>query len=318
MGPVQAPRVPSGQTPAEAADWWAGLSSAQQRALISISPSVVGALDGVPAWARDRANRLLLDRALRDRRTSPAAAGTADVVAGRIRAEEAAGHHVQLQLLDLAGDRVALALGDLDTADDVAVLVPGVGNTPADDLGRLVGSARRVGSATRAAAPGETVATLVWLGYEPPGTVVTGTLRLAAWDGAPALADSLAGLAAARTATATGDARTTVVAHSYGTVVVDEAADEPGRLAADAVVLLGSPGMEDDAASLEAPEVYNAMSPADPIVWYRIGMHGLPSAVFYGATELPVTPAMGHSDYFDPEFPTIGAVGEVVAGRRTN
>ena len=316
MGPVQAPRVPSGQTPAEAADWWAGLSSAQQRALISMSPAVVGGLDGVPAWARDRANRLLLDRALRDPRTSPASARTAGVVVRRIRAEEAAGHHVQLQLLDLAGDRVALALGDLDTADDVAVLVPGVGNTPADDLGRLVSSARRVSAATRAAAPGETVATLVWLGYDPPDNLFSGALRLAAWDGAPALAGSLAGLAAARTATATGDARTTVVAHSYGTVVVDEAADMPGRLAADAVVLLGSPGMEADAASLEAPEVFNAMSPADPIVWYRIGRHGVPATAFYGSTALPVAAAMGHSDYFDPEFPTVGAVGEVVAGRR--
>jgi pimeloyl-ACP methyl ester carboxylesterase len=45
-------------------------------------------------------------------------------------------------------------------------------------------------------------------------------------------------------------------------VVVDEAADVPGRLAADAVVLLGSPGMEHDAASLEVPEVYDAADPA--------------------------------------------------------
>ena len=79
---------------------------------------------------------------------------TAGVVARRIAAEEAAGKEVQLHLLDLAGDRVVLALGDLDTADAVAVLVPGIGNTPADDLGGLVAAARHVGSAARAAAPG--------------------------------------------------------------------------------------------------------------------------------------------------------------------
>jgi hypothetical protein len=38
--------------------------------------------------------------------------------------------------------------------------------------------------------------------------------------------------------------------------------------------------------------------------------------VSYGAVELPVTPAMGHSDYLDPGFPTLAAVGQVVTGGR--
>jgi hypothetical protein len=315
MGPIQAPPVPATRVPTEIAGWWAGLSEAQQRAVISMSPAVVGALDGVPAWARDRANRLLLDRALSDRRTSAGAALTARAVAARIAKEEAAGRTVEVELLDLAGDRVALSLGDLDTADEVAVLVPGVGNTPEDDLGRLVGNAEDIASATRDASSGASLATMVWLGYRTPATVLTGTMRFAAEEGGPALARSLDGLAAARTATATDKPRTTVVAHSYGTVVVDEAADEPGRLAADAVVLLGSPGMEDYANSLEAPEVFDAASPGDPVTW-------LPwdgdrwTGGSYGATGLPVTPDMGHSDYLEPQFPTLAAVGEVVAGVR--
>jgi hypothetical protein len=289
------------------------LSEAQQGAVISVSPAVIGTLDGVPAWARDRANRLLLDRALRDPRTPEAAAVTAGVVARRIAREEAAGQDVQLQLLDLAGDRVVLALGDLDTADTVAVLVPGVGNSPEDDLGALVGNARHVGAAARAADPGATQATVVWLGYRPPANLWEGSTRFPALRWGPVLADSLAGLAAARTATATGRARTTVVAHSYGTVVLDEAADMPGRLAADAVVLLGSPGMEADAASLEAPQVFDAVSPGDPIPHLRWFIHGTDDLRF-GSTALPVTPAMGHSDYLDPDFPTLAAVGQVVAG----
>jgi hypothetical protein len=230
--------------------------------------------------------------------------------------EEATGQHVQLQLLDLPGDRVVLALGDLDTARTVAVLVPGVANTPEDDLGSLVGDATDVATATRDAAPGTSVVPVVWLGYQTPDTILTGSMRFAAETGGPALARSLAGLAAARSATATGFARTTVVAHSYGTVVVDEAADEPGRLAADAIVLLGSPGMEDYAASLEAPAVFVAASPDDPVTWFpwdgdrRTGGS-------YGATGLPLAPGMGHSDYLEPEFPTLAAVGEVVAGTRT-
>jgi hypothetical protein len=316
MGPIQAPRVPGTRVPAEVAGWWAGLSEAQQGAVISLSPALIGALDGVPAWARDRANRLLLDRVLRDPRSSPGAAVTAGVVARRIAREEAAGQDVQLQLLDLAGDRVVLALGDLDTADTVAVLVPGVGNTPEDDLGGLVGNAKDVAAASRHASAGASLATVVWLGYRTPDTIVTGSMRFAAEAGGPALARSLAGLAAARTATATGRSRTTVVAHSYGTVVVDEAADEPGVLAADAVVLLGSPGMEGYAWSLEAPAVFDAASPSDPVTWFPWDGDRWTGGT-YGATGLPLAPGMGHSDYLEPEFPTLAAVGEVVVGVRT-
>ena len=316
MGPFAAPRVPATREPVEVAHWWAALSEAQQRAVISASPAVVGVLDGVPAWARDRANRLLLDRAIQDPRTPAAAAGTARAVARRIAREEAAGQHVQVQLLDLTGDRVVLALGDLDTAETVAVLVPGVGNTPEDDLGGLVGNARDVAAAAHDASPGTSVVSVVWLGYRTPSNLVAGTVRFAAESGGPVLAQSLAGLAAARTATATGPSRTTVVAHSYGTVVVDEAADEPGLLAADAVVLLGSPGMEDYAASLEAPEVFEAASPGDPVTWFPWDGDRWTGGT-YGATALPLSPDMGHSDYLEPEFPTLAAVGEVVAGTRT-
>jgi hypothetical protein len=316
MGPFQAPQVPDTRVPGEVARWWADLSEAQQRTVLSASPAVVGTLDGVPAWARDRANRLLLDRALRDPRTPAAAAVTARVVARRIEREEAAGQYVQLQLLDLAGDRVVLALGDLDTAETVAVLVPGVGSTPEDDLGRLVGNARDVAAATRDASPGASVVSVVWLGYRTPETILTGSMRFAAESGGPVLAQSLAGLAAARTATATDPSRTTVVAHSYGTVVVDEAADEPGLLAADAVVLLGSPGMEDYAASLEAPAVFDAASAADPVTWFPWDGDRWTGGT-YGATGLPISPDMGHSDYLEPEFSTLAAVGEVVAGTRS-
>ncbi len=315
MRPIQAPGVPSMGSAADVAAWWAGLSPVQQQALVSGSPAVVGAMDGLPAWARDRANRTLLERALADPGVPPDRLLTAEAVAQRLAVEEARGEQVQLQLLDLAGDRVVLALGDLDTADTVALLVPGVGNSPGHSLVGLVRQAAGLRTAARAASPGTTVAAAVWLGYRPPGTVLTGASRLAAGRGGPALADSLAGLAAARTATATGRPRTTVVAHSYGTVVVDEAADEPGLLAADTVVLLGSPGMEGDAASLEAPAVFDASSPADPVSSVRWLGHRTAEASF-GSTGLPVTARMGHSDYLDPDFPTLAAVGQAMTGRR--
>jgi hypothetical protein len=141
------------------------------------------------------------------------------------------------------------------------------------------------------------------------------TGRRASIEGGRALAEALDGLSAARTAAGSALPRTTVLAHSYGTVVVDEAADRSGTLATDAVVLLGSPGMSDDAAALEAPEVYDAGSAGDPISWS--GWFGIPAgAPAFGSTGLPTDPWAGHSDYYERDGPTLEAVGEVVAGTR--
>jgi hypothetical protein len=309
------PRAPAGRPAAEVAAWWSGLSLAAQQAAIRTVPHVVGALDGVPARARDRANRLLLHRALADPGLTGRAATTARAVATRLTELARRGRPAQLHLFDLAGDRVALALGDPDTADAVALLVPGMSTTPGDDLGRLVGDAQAVAAATGAAAPGLAVAVVVWLGYRTPGSLAAAGLRAPARRGGAALAAALDGLAAARDATGRPPARTTVLAHSYGTVVVDEAADLPGALAADAVVLLGSPGMEDDAASLEAEEVYDAASFADPVSW--LGRFGASTwAPGYGSAALPVRPGTGHTGYYD-DGPTLAALGDVVAGSGT-
>jgi Alpha/beta hydrolase len=313
--PVTVPPPPAGSGPADVAAWWTALSAAAQQALISARPEVVGALGGVPAWARDRANRLLLHRLLAEGRLPAYQALTARAVDRELGALDRAGEPAQLHTLDLAGDRVAMALGDVDTADAVAVLVPGIMTVAVTDLGRWVGNGHAVTTAAHQARRSRTAAALVWLGYRTPRDVPSTVTRFAARRGGADLAADLAGLAAARTAGGRPPARTTVVAHSYGTVVVDEAADEPGRLAADAVVLLGSPGMEDDAASLEAPEVHVGAAPADPVSW--VGWFGVPPwALRYGATPLPADPATGHSHWFDPDRPTLAAIGRVVAAQR--
>jgi hypothetical protein len=78
-------------------------------------------------------------------------------------------------------------------------------------------------------------------------------------------------------------------------------------------VLLGSPGMQEDARSLEVPEVFDAASPNDPIS--TSGFFGSPTyRGSYGSTGLPVVPSLRHSDYYDPDYPTLAAIGEVVAG----
>ena len=184
-----------------------------------------GPLDGVPAWARDRANRRLLDRALA-RTPDAAAAATARAVADGSGRRRPPGGQVQLHLLDLEAEQVVLVLGDLDTAEAVGLLVPGITTRRRTTWRRLPGDARDVAAAARGAgARGVDVATAVWLGYATPGNSWDDHSRAPAWQGGRALAAELAGLAAARTATGNPPPRTTVLAHSYGTVVVDEAAD---------------------------------------------------------------------------------------------
>jgi hypothetical protein len=310
---IAAPPLPPDPTPDAVAAWWAGLRAADQRSAIAARPELVGGLDGVPAWARDRANRLLLARALADDHLPAHQAITARAVDQRLAELQAAGQPAQVHTLDLAGDRVAVGLGDLDTATVVAVLVPGIMATPAGDLGRWSRTGRAVADAARRAGAGPGVATLVWLGYRTPQELPTVVTRFAAQRGGTALAGDLDGLAAAREAAGRPPARTTVIAHSYGTVVVDEAADVDGRLAADAVVLLGSPGMEGDAADLEAPQVYVGAAPGDPVSW--LGWFGEPpSWDRFGARQLPADAGTGHSEWFDADHPTLAAIGEVVAG----
>jgi hypothetical protein len=105
-----------------------------------------------------------------------------------------------------------------------------------------------------------------------------------------------------------------VVAHSYGTVVAGQAVRAPGRLAADALVLLGSPGVRaGGAAALEAREVYGAWSAADPVSWLS-WFGDNPADPFFGDVPLPTELTEGHTDYYDPDRPTLAAIGQVVAG----
>ncbi|MGY1770358.1 alpha/beta hydrolase [Blastococcus sp. SYSU D00813] len=301
---VQPPPV----VPVEVAGWWAALSEEERRGWIEAEPALVGMLDGVPAWARDQANRLVLDRVV------PGEPGSAVALAvsNEIRAQEAAGRTVQLLQFSPEQELVQLALGDLDTAGSVAVVVPGVGNDPVGELDDVAHDAAAVGAAAVAAAPGLAVATVAYFGYRPPVDLFVGALPGAAVAGAAGLDRSLDGIAAARA----GDRpRVTVVAHSYGTVLTDHAADAPGDLAADAVVLSGSPGVHNDRAGFEVDEVYEASGGLDPVTWLEVhGGQTWDPDTGLDAVSLPTEADMTHGDYYDTDRPTLAAIGEVVAG----
>ncbi|MGY1591101.1 alpha/beta hydrolase [Geodermatophilus sp. SYSU D00708] len=300
--------------PQAAAAWWAGLSTAEREQAIVRTPALIGSLDGLPGWARDEANRRHLEEVVAE----PAAAGhdVAVSVAAGIAGREAAGEAVQLLQFQPQQGLVALGLGDVDTADSVALLVPGTGNEPAEDLDDLVDDAEAVADAAVAAAPAASVATIAWMAYRTPPTLATAVSTSYANAGGPALDRALDGLAASRAHGAGDQPRTTVIGHSYGNVVIDRAVDAPGRFAADAVVLVASPGMDNRAADLEVDEVYEASSILDPVPG-ALDWHGWETdGPGFGATELPTDWDTLHTEYYDLDRPTVAAIGAAVAGTR--
>ncbi|MFJ8313909.1 MULTISPECIES: alpha/beta hydrolase [unclassified Streptomyces] len=69
--------------------------------------------------------------------------------------------------------RMAVALGDIETAAHVAVLVPGMGSDPSN-FDRLVRRARTVHDECRSVAPGAKVAIIAWQGYKAPRDIFKG------------------------------------------------------------------------------------------------------------------------------------------------
>lgn len=222
---------------------------------------------------------------------------------------------------DPRGDgRAVEVVGDLATADRIAVLVPGVDTTlPNFDRG-LGGVARRAPAvqaralyeAARSADPGARIAVVAWLGYDPPeGLSLEAARDLRARAGAANLVAFVRALPAR--------AAVTLIGHSYGALVVGLAAPRLPRVAD--VVALGAPGMgAAHASDLGGARVWSALAADD---WIRrvpqlrilhLGHGRRPSAPRFGARALPTTGVAGHDGYLCPGSATLGAVAGVVTG----
>jgi hypothetical protein len=243
--------------------WWAGLSETERQRLLRHRPDAVGRLDGVPASARDLANRARLDaeRAHLVRRRG------LDAIAARL----ADPSRPRAYLLDLCteGDgRAVVAIGDPDQATDVLTFVPGAGSA-LSGIGGVIDRAELI--ATRAAqlGPEHRTAAVAWLGYDAPdGPAAAGAG--AAHDAELALDRFQDGLRA----THVGDrSHNTVLGHSYGTLVAGVTARDAG-LDADDVVFVGSPGAGVDRVGqlgLPAGHVWSSTAANDPVQRYAPG-----------------------------------------------
>jgi hypothetical protein len=272
---------------------------------------------------------------------SLAAAPLATLAAGRAEAVELGPASVLTAFYDFeapGGDLLApgsdpelrvRVLGDLASADRVAVIVPGVGHgakefeadviEPDSMLGRAWALFDAGAAESASAALGEdgapSLAVIAFLGYAPPkgaDALAAGGIRA----GAANLAELQRGLARAYP-----DAQVTWACHSFGSLVCASAL---AGASPDAVVFLGSPGVMVPSAQdlpTSAP-VFAARGPADPIALAALlralggGFGPNPASEDFGATILPADRDAGHSDYFRPGSTQLAALAEVVMADR--
>ncbi|MEK6343410.1 MAG: alpha/beta hydrolase, partial [Curtobacterium sp.] len=161
-------------TARQVASWWAGLGDDEHQVLETLAPGVVGNLEGVPYAVRDRANRITLTAALVDHATPPAE--TAMLGQVRRSLESAPGDPRRMLItLDTRGaGRAAIAIGDLESAADVTVVVPGMFFTVTGQMHDFTDTANDLATEQATLAPvaaaghGHGVAVVAWMGYRTP------------------------------------------------------------------------------------------------------------------------------------------------------
>ena len=366
---VSAPKTPTGTGgPQDRKKWWAELSRAAQDLLLARNPETLGNCDGIPTADRHRANVAVMtadidriDRTALDHNVTveeivaePQRFGltTTDIVryANAVRVRQGldynrsqTGAEVLLFIYkpeEFGGQgRTAIAIGDPDSADHTAVVVPGTGNNVAN--GWLVDNddATNLYSETVAAiGAGQGVSVLAWMGYDAPDALVDPRVsqpQLARRGGAVLAADINA-----LNVTHHGPTHVTVIGHSYGaTTVADAAAGYQMR--ADDVVLVGSPGtdMARTAADFHLPDgghVYVGSASTDPVtnlaglprhlpgagfMTERIGLGGDPAADGFGSTrfkaEVPgwtLGSWTDHEHYFDDGSESLYSIADIASG----
>lgn len=314
--------------------WWASLSHDAQTAAEEVAPQLIGNLQGVPYPVRDRANRAYLASSIAtlERQISETVGrGSVEELRANLRMlqqiREAVGGPESnpprsLVVIDTSWPgRAAVALGDLEAADYVSYVVPGMFFTVDGQIvdwtetalslyDSQLGWLRSLAAADGVAATSK-VATVAWMGYETPSLFTVGTLSLA-YEGAHYLRAALDGLRAVR---GENQPFLSVLTHSYGSTAAAIAlSGDSNDVEVDSLVMVGSPGVTVDSArdlAVRGGNIFVGEASWDPVV--DTAFHGLdPGSDAFGAHVFKVsggvdsiTGAMlsgstGHNEYFVP------------------
>ncbi len=313
----------------QVSSWWAGLDSRAQRSLLGAAPELVGNLDGIPVAVRNTANRDVLRSTIRELELDGLRTGRTIAtqnlqrlqmlyaIADALGPATANPPRTLLQLDTHDAGKVAIVLGDLDTADYVSYLMPGMFITVGGNVVEWTETAARLYdeqvswlsllAEAGASAEVETVAVVAWIGYQTPHLLNVGSLDLA-YEGRDAIARAIDGL---QTVRATDQPFISLLAHSYGSTAAMLALQEETTV--DALAMIGSPGapaQNVDELNVRG-EVFVGEAAWDPI----------PNSAFFGSdpgstefgarvmsvagtvdviTNRVLAGATGHNEYFSP------------------
>ncbi|MFC5667381.1 alpha/beta hydrolase [Kitasatospora misakiensis] len=333
---LTSPYIPENTDPQKSADWWKSLTPEQQAGYLALHPDQVGQLDGLPSTVRDEANRLVLEQQLDELKSGDARGsgltfeeynkreGALRELKERLDQQDGESAEKQLFLLglDAKGDGKAIvALGNPDTADHTAVMVPGTGTTLASMPGQITRVTALQDSAIDAGHGNKNVSVISWLGYDapeiPPESLgVMGTGR--ANDGAEAMRRFTTG-----TRVAQGDhhSHLTVIGHSYGTTAVGAAAAGGQGLGADDIVAIASPGMTvTEAEKLHIDPSHFWVGAADDDNIRKVAGLTLgddPMFEGFGGNNIQIDTS-GHSGYWDENSQSLANQGRIIAGQPPN
>lgn len=345
---------PRGTSPAEVKKWWDSLSPMQQESLLFTHAAEIGALDGIPAVARDRANRSHLTQLkgqlvaeqerleARGNRSDDENGRLEEVkrklggiqdIENRLNADPAKGQQEAFLLgIDTAGTgRALIAAGNPDTATNVATYVPGTGASLATVGGDISRADAMLGSAAAAGSPSTSVIT--WVGYDAPQDLLEAATEGYAEGAKKDLDRFQDGLRATHQG---APSHNTVLGHSYGSTVIGHTASDEG-IDANEMVFVGSPGVGvGNASELNFPtdHIHATVAEHDIIHLSNIedphDVHGPdPTADHFGAHVFTSDPGTtgpwytggysseAHSQYWDINNDALINTGLVIADRQT-
>jgi len=321
---LQLPALDS--APSKLARFFATLDAHERSRLARRYPLAVGNMNGAPVTLRYRANRIAVDQQrkvergrMHDNRLSSLGQQEAGRRMHRYEALLYKGRKI-LAFDPMGSGRVAEVFGNLDKAQRISVVVPGVDTDlltfqrTVKQYSAPVGMARSLYAAEHAADAGTRTAVIAWADYTAPsGLGIDAATANRAEDGAVRLNALVRALP--------GGAPVALYCHSYGSVLCGVAAHQlPSRVSDIAVA--GSPGMRaEKAANLHTMARVWAMRDSDDwiqnVPYLEVGSlgHGAdPVSRAFGARVLSAEDAKGHTGYFEPGTDSLRNFAEIGIG----
>ena len=340
--------LPHQKAAQEVREYFRSLPAASARALAENPPEQLSALDGAPLQLRYDASRAILlaeQRRVRDvvegGESTPEQRKRLDTVSEMLWPVrkgldvDAAGNRIevfgsrQFLSVDVEGQgRMIEVLGDLETAGNAVVLIPGLGND-LDGVRAQMDRAQQLKNQV-----GRNTAVVVWKDYDAPLTLEDAMSKEPARAALPRLSRFEAGIEVVKAPYA----ETTFIGNSYGSLVLGQALMEgvdgrlPDGVSPDRAVLVGCPGIDQrvtSGAQITPPgtKLYVARAKGDLISYLQ--EHGPDPAdfpdVFRFETERGDVHVRGHMSYFElnsESFRNLGRIGRgeldaVTAAART-